>query len=117
MGKFLEENAGKYVSFQNVTQKMKKVDINDDGKISYQEFLMMMMNEENSYKDNIREAFQAFDVDGDGFITRDELKEVLIKAGGSYSDDEIDGIVKEADQDGDNRINMDEFIATIDWNN
>ncbi|CAL4059799.1 unnamed protein product, partial [Meganyctiphanes norvegica] len=117
LGDYLEANQGKYVSFHKKTQKMKEVDLNGDGKISYQEFLRMMIYDENRYEDKVREAFKAFDVDGDGFITREELKEVLSKVGGSFNDDEIDGIVKHADKDGDDKINFEEFITTIDWNN
>ncbi|CAL4059794.1 unnamed protein product [Meganyctiphanes norvegica] len=117
LGDYLEANQGKYVSFHKKTQKMKEVDLNGDGKISYQEFLRMMIYDEDSYKDDIREAFKGYDVDCDGFITREELKEGLAKVGGNVDDDDVDGILKNADKDGDDKINFEEFIATINWNN
>lgn len=50
------------------------------------------------------QAFRFFDEDDDGSITGEEVKRVMAKLGENLSEDEINEMVKEADLDGDGRI-------------
>ncbi len=53
----------------------------------------------------------------DGFISKKELKEGLQRTGfiGKLNDDEWDSIIDSMDQDGDGKIDFDEFVtATFD---
>lgn len=61
------------------TEKMiKKVDIDNNGLINYSEFLMATSELENEkLKDNLKEAFQYFDMDKNGYITTEELKKII----------------------------------------
>ena len=54
--------------------------------------------------DEMREAFRVFDKDGDGYISAVELKVVMMNLGEKLSDAEVDDMLKEADTDGDGRI-------------
>ena len=54
----------------------------------------------------LKEAFSVFDQDGDGFINARELKQVMANLGENLSDEDIDAMVKEADKDGDGKINF-----------
>ena len=54
--------------------------------------------------DEMREAFRVFDKDGDGYISAAELKVVMMNLGEKLSDAEVDDMLKEADTNGDGRI-------------
>ncbi|XP_038067923.1 calmodulin-like [Patiria miniata] len=58
-------------------------------------------------------AFSLFDKDGDGTVTSDELAVVLRSIGLNPTKRELDKIIKEADADGNNTIELNEFLATI----
>ncbi len=49
-------------------------------------------------------ASQVFDRDNNGFISAAELRHVMTSIGEKLTDDEVDEMIREADQDGDGRI-------------
>ena len=49
-------------------------------------------------------ALQVFDRDNNGFISAAELRHVMTSIGEKLTDDEVDEMIREADQDGDGRI-------------
>lgn len=55
-------------------------------------------------EEEIREAFKVFDRDNNGFISSAELRHVMTSIGEKLTDDEVDEMIREADQDGDGRI-------------
>lgn len=116
MMNYLKSNTGQKWSFQEVSQKMMKADLNGDGRISFEEFVKMI-HDENCTKDRMIESFKEFDLDGDGVVTKEELKEILFKMDESFNEEDIDGLMKSADKNGDNTINFEEFIEMIDWDN
>ena len=50
------------------------------------------------------DAIQVFDRDNNGFISAAELRHVMTSIGEKLTDDEVDEMIREADQDGDGRI-------------
>ena len=58
-----------------------------------------------------REAFEIFDEDGDGYIECTELIRVLTAIGDTLTDKEADELIKEADLNGDGKINYVEFVG------
>merc|ERR1712152_45172 len=90
-------------------------DKDGSGMIDFPEFLMMMaikVDYENA-EDEIREAFQVFDGDGNGFINRQELAVVMGNLGESLTQEEIQGMIDQADIDGDGCINYEEFYTMM----
>ena len=55
------------------------------------------------------EAFAVFDVDKDGYITKSELHQVMNRLGENLTDEQLAAMIKEADTDGDGKINIAEF--------
>jgi calmodulin len=47
---------------------------------------------------------KVFDRDNNGFISAAELRHVMTSIGEKLTDDEVDEMIREADQDGDGRI-------------
>jgi len=92
-----------------------EVDSDGNGSIDFPEFLSMMsrkMKEADS-EEEIKEAFRVFDVNNNGFITAKELRKVMTNLGEKLTDDEVEEMIKEADKDGDGRVNYEEFAAMM----
>ena len=61
-------------------------------------------------EDEVRQAFQVFDKDGNGYITQDELAVVMTNLGEKLNQNELNLMMKEADTNGDGRIDYEEFV-------
>ena len=79
-----------------------------NGTIEFEEFLVMMSKQMAS-DDYIRAAFDAMDRNGDGYIDPIELKQVMENFGEQLSDDDVEEMIREADVDGDGRVDFEEF--------
>ena len=53
----------------------------------------------------LREAFKVFDKEGKGYIESSNFRRIMTSMGEVMSPDEIDELIKEADKDGDGKIN------------
>ena len=63
---------------------------------------------------NHRDVIAAvFDLDGDGFITRDEIRRVMASMGERLTEEEIDNMLREADADGDGRIDYEGVTSLL----
>ncbi|WP_406190393.1 MULTISPECIES: EF-hand domain-containing protein [unclassified Streptomyces] len=63
--------------------------------------------------DDKRAAFDKIDTDGDGFITADEFKAALQTSSGKVSDENATAIVNMADENGDKKIDFDEYSKFV----
>lgn len=66
--------------------------------------MMARKMKDTDSEEEIREAFKVFDRDNNGFISAAELRHVMTSIGEKLTDDEVDEMIKEADQDGDGKI-------------
>merc|ERR1712013_318944 len=89
------------------------------GAVSFKDFVKIMEtndldqeSKEERDKKFIRNAFSAFDADNDGFITRNELENVL-KQMGQVTEAEVTALMKEADTNNDDKIDIDEFVKVM----
>ncbi|WZY99079.1 hypothetical protein YC2023_071408 [Brassica napus] len=71
--------------------------------------LQDMINERKSLK----KPSGFFDKDQNGFISAAELRHVMTNLGKKLTDEEMDEMIREADVDGDGRINYDEFVKVM----
>jgi calmodulin len=80
------------------------------------EFLTMMARKmkDTDSEEEIREAFKVFDRDNNGFISAAELRHVMTSIGEKLTDDEVDEMIREADQDGDGRIDCKRICGSIE---
>lgn len=82
---------------------MKAADSNNDGKVSYNEFVAAAADRTSVIqKQNLDKAFKMFDADNNGFITIDELKAAFANESNSSSSN-VNWLefIKAADKDGD----------------
>jgi len=94
---------------------VKEVDQDGNGSIEFDEFLLMMARKLKAAdgEEEMYHAFKVFDKNDDGFITFDELKRVMCSIGERLTDEEIEDMIKEADLNGDKKIDYKEFISII----
>nr|XP_028602731.1 calmodulin-like protein 1 isoform X2 [Podarcis muralis] len=87
-----------------------QVDANGSGTVDFAEFLSLMakQSKDSDSEEEIREAFRVFDKDGNGYISTAELRHVLTNLGEKLTDEEVDEMIKEADVDGDGRVNYED---------
>ncbi|KAH7702073.1 Calmodulin [Aphelenchoides avenae] len=63
--------------------------------------------------EEFRDAFELFDKDGDGFVTAVELGTVMRSLGLEPTDEELDDLVREIDEDGNGTIELEEFVKIM----
>mmetsp|Transcript_22816 Transcript_22816/g.31302 ORF Transcript_22816/g.31302 Transcript_22816/m.31302 type:complete len:149 (+) Transcript_22816:56-502(+) len=64
--------------------------------------------------EEIRKAFELFDLDHQGAITLENLKAVSLMLGESTDTKILQDMIKEADRDGDGKVSFDEFKAVME---
>lgn len=72
-----------------------------------------MKGADDETENDLLEAFKVFDKDQDGSITQDELRSVMTNLGQKLTSQELDEMIKEADTDGDGKINYKEFVKMM----
>jgi len=102
---------GQTPSKNEVQDMINEMDIDHNGTIEFNEFLIMMSRnmQETQTTEELEEAFKLFDQDGNGLISPQELKNALKLLGEDLPDDEIHSMIKEADLNGDGQIDFKEF--------
>lgn len=104
-----EEHFGKLLNEDEVDQLFLDVDTDKSGFIDYSEFIVATMSsKKNLSEEKLTAAFKLFDSDGNGTISKDELTHVL-STSGQITQDTIEEILKQADENDDGEINFDEF--------
>ncbi|OMJ82598.1 hypothetical protein SteCoe_16644 [Stentor coeruleus] len=100
---------GYEAALEEVEKIMQQVDSNNSGFIDYSEFLIASAQKDVLLsKNNLDNAFKAFDSDGSGKISAAELKELL--GNGGYGNDPLwNELIREVDQNGDGEIDLSEF--------
>ena len=93
-------------------ETIKIYDKDDNGTIDFYEFyeLMEKKQKETEEREELIEIFRSFDRNGNGNLSSDELLQIFNIVGEKVSLDDLDDLIKQADLDGDNEINLGEFI-------
>lgn len=96
-------------------------DEDGSGTIDFQEFIggLLAFSGKTSHLEKLNFAFKIYDIDRDGYIGNGELFIVLKMMVGKNLEDEqlqqiVDKTIMEADEDGDGRLDFEEFKNAID---
>ncbi|KAK3738106.1 hypothetical protein QZH41_013847 [Actinostola sp. cb2023] len=84
--------------------------------IEFDEFLDFVVSRQGDGRDvhdEILQGFKMFDTDKSGHITVDNLKKVSKLCGVKLNDQELKAMIQEADKDGDNQIDQEEFVKIM----
>merc|ERR1712117_143733 len=95
-----------------------EVDEEGTGKFTFMMFCQvaakfMIEDDEEQMKEELKEAFRLYDKEGQGFITNEVLKEILREIDSTLSEEDLDGIVEEVDEDGSGTMDFDEFVEMM----
>ncbi|CAJ0927969.1 unnamed protein product, partial [Mesorhabditis belari] len=87
--------------------------INGRETIDFIDFINMLAEKPSTKDDEMRAAFQLFDKDGNGFISATELHDAMASLGEMVTFEEIDMMIREADDNHDGKVNYEEFIKMM----
>jgi len=106
---YVKQYGDESIATKEVDDLLSAIDLDKDGEINYSEFLLAAANKKKLLTlNNVKDAFDAFDVNKSGFIRAEELKKIL--GPGKNLDEKIwKEIISEVDTNGDGQISYQEF--------
>ncbi|KAD5961586.1 hypothetical protein R6Q59_014750 [Mikania micrantha] len=126
--KMIDTDNNGYITFEELKDGLKRfgadldetdlhdliqsADINNNGTIDYDEFVAATLHfTKVDREDRLFAAFSYFDKDSSGYITRNELQQACKEFG--VNDIHLEEVIKEVDQNNDDRIDYSEFVAMM----
>ena len=84
---------------QELIEMINDVDENEDDKITFEEFLILMHSrlKKEDIENELNEAFNAYDKNGKGVISVKEFKRILNTLGDKICEEEVDEIIQKID--------------------
>lgn len=101
---------------EEVEKIMGDLDTNHNGKIEYEEFVILMskhLKDPVDVEQEMRDAFAVFDRDGNHFIDAGEIRYVMKNIGEKLTDAQVDEIFRRADLNGDGKLDYEEFVKLM----
>ena len=100
---------------EELNEMIEEVDLDKNGEVDFEEFITLMnrRSRETNIEEDVLNAFKVFDKEGNGLISVTELRHIMMTLGDQLTEEEIDDMLKEADNDGDGYINYEEFIKNM----
>eukprot|EP00002_Diphylleia_rotans_P026220 TRINITY_DN5217_c0_g2_i1.p1 TRINITY_DN5217_c0_g2~~TRINITY_DN5217_c0_g2_i1.p1 ORF type:complete len:171 (-),score=57.24 TRINITY_DN5217_c0_g2_i1:461-973(-) len=99
-----------------VKRMIEDIDVDQTGKVGLGDFLNIMTTKisERDPMEEIARAFRLFDEESAGKITLKNLRKIAKELGENTTDEELQAMIEEFDQDGDGMINETEFFGIMD---
>ena len=106
---------GFHLEQKHLNELMKEFDLNNDGKINFDEFykIVTVRMKNPLTEDELKEAFLVFDKDHSGKITSTELKAALTKYGEMLTEDQVKEFIEDADTNGDGELDIYELTKFL----
>ena len=109
---------GQDVTRQEVVEMIKDIDDDNDGNITYEEFITLMTHQvveetvinDGFDEDEVIKAFQKFDFNNSGTITLDEFKFILTKLGEKWTENRANEVFKLCDLNNNGELDYREFV-------
>jgi calmodulin len=107
------KNLGHNLKPDQLQEAIEAVDSDGSGWIDFDEFLALMTKKTKEAQDEqeLREAFRVFDSKNKGQIETADLKVIFKALDPNMSDDEIDAIITEVDEDGSGTLDFEGKLA------
>ena len=100
---------------QELIEMIGDVDENEDDKINFEEFLILMHSrlKKADIENELNEAFSVFDKNGSGIITVKEFKRIMSSLGDKICEEEVDEIIQKVDPKNRGYINYKDLTKII----
>ena len=106
-----------YPTEKELEDIIKEADINNEGKIYFNQFLKMIAKRLRNIKEDedeyLKSLFSSLDPDNNGLISIREIKYIVTHSNENISEKDFEIIMKEADTDGDGYISYEEFMMIM----
>jgi calmodulin len=103
---------------ETLQETIAEIDEDGSGQIEFEEFTILaakfiVEEDDEDVQKELKEAFRLYDKDGQGFITTATLKSILHEIDDKLSDEDLDGMIDEIDEDGSGTVDFDEFMEMM----
>lgn len=100
-------SVGEYMSHEQAQEVINELDADGDSLIDFEDFLKLMRKD--SEEEDLKKAFEMFELDQKGCITPKSLQTVLGRLGDSKTYDECVAMIQVFDTDGNGVVDFNEF--------
>jgi len=109
---------GVKISEKNLQEAIAETDEDGSGLLEFEEFVelaakFLIEEDEEALKAELKEAFRIYDKEGNGYITTDVLRELIRELDNRLTEEDLDGIIEEVDEDGSGTLDFDEFMEMM----
>ena len=109
------KNLGHNLKPDQLQEAIEAVDADGSGWIDFDEFLALMAKKTKEAEDEqeLREAFRVFDKNNKGVIETSDLKVIFKTLDPDMSDDEVENIIDDVDEDGSGTVDFEGNFRVI----
>jgi len=104
---------------EELADLLHEVDEDGSGEIEFGEFCQLCATflvedpDMETMKKELKDAFRVYDKEGQGFITTETLRGLISELLAPLTDEELEGILDELDEDGSGSMDFDEFCEMM----